>query len=176
MRLAITDACIFIDLIELQLTSEFFKLSIEIHTSLDVFNELYDEQKELLKAYSSVGKLTIHNITSEDKGLIQKEPFPKSLSDSDKTVIYLANKLNAILLSSDKAVRKYAKSIAVEYHGMLWIFDNLIEHKLISPGLAIQKIEMLFSNNIVYQNNEELGNEKNKRLAFWQKQSENKKP
>ncbi len=48
MKLAITDACIFIDLIELRLTSEFFKLPIEIHTSLDVYNELYPEQKEIL--------------------------------------------------------------------------------------------------------------------------------
>jgi hypothetical protein len=51
MKLAVTDACIFIDLIELQLTAHFFKLQIEIHTSLDVFNELFDNQKEILKAY-----------------------------------------------------------------------------------------------------------------------------
>ena len=62
MKLAVTDACIFIDLIELRLTSEFFKLPIEIHTSLDVYNELYPEQKEILKAYSSVEKLKIHNL------------------------------------------------------------------------------------------------------------------
>ena len=67
MKLAITDACIFIDFIELRLTSEFFKLPIEIHTSLDVYNELYPEQKEILKAYSSVGKLIIHNLSSAEK-------------------------------------------------------------------------------------------------------------
>ncbi len=43
MRLAVTDACIFIDLIELHITSEFFALPIEFHTSLDVFNELYPD-------------------------------------------------------------------------------------------------------------------------------------
>jgi hypothetical protein len=59
MKIAITDACIFIDIIELQLSSQFFGLKIEIHTSLDVFNELYIEQQELLKAYQSVGKLII---------------------------------------------------------------------------------------------------------------------
>ncbi len=81
MKLAVTDACIFIDLIELRLTSEFFKLPIEIHTSLDVYNELYPEQKEILKAYNSVGKLKIHNLTSPDnRGKIQKVIFPKLLS------------------------------------------------------------------------------------------------
>ena len=53
MKVAITDACIFIELHHLLLTSVFFKLDIEIHTTVDVFNELYPEQQELLKAYET---------------------------------------------------------------------------------------------------------------------------
>jgi len=169
MRLAVTDACIFIDLIELHLTSEFFALRLEIHTSLDVFNELYPQQKEILKAYRSVGKLTIHNLTSEEKALIQEEKFPRSLSDNDKSVIFLADKLDAKVISSDKAVRNYAKSKTIEFHGMLWIFDKLIEEKQISPSEAITKINFLFSKNIVYQNNIELNSEKRKRILLWSK-------
>lgn len=169
MKLAVTDACIFIDLIELQLSSEFFGLPIEIHTSLDVFNELYTEQKEILKAYSSVSKLSIHNLSAQEKNRIQEEKFPRSLSENDKTVIFLADKLNATVISSDKAVRNYAKSKAIEYHGMLWIFDRLIEFKLISPLGAIVKINTLFSRNIVYQNNIELNIEKNRRILLWSK-------
>lgn len=51
MKIAITDACIFIDIIELRLTSEFFSLPIEIHTSPDVYYELNPVQQDLLKAY-----------------------------------------------------------------------------------------------------------------------------
>lgn len=80
MKVAITDACIFIDLIELQLTSEFFGLQIEIHSSLDVYNELDPEEQEFLKAYQSTGKLIIHNLSQEEKVQIQNEVFPKSLS------------------------------------------------------------------------------------------------
>lgn len=169
MKLAVTDACIFIDLIELQLSSEFFGLPIETHTSLDVFNELYSEQKEILKAYHSVGKLSIHNLSPNEKTRIQKEKFPRSLSDNDKTVIFLAEKLNATVISSDKAVRNYARTKAIEYHGMLWIFDKLIEFKLISPPEAIVKINNLFSRNIIYQNNVELTTEKKKRILLWSK-------
>jgi rRNA maturation endonuclease Nob1 len=167
MKIAVTDACIFIDLIGLQLTSEFFKLDIEIHTSLDVFNELYNEQKEILKAYRSVGKLSVHNITSEEKIKIQEEKFPRSLSDTDKTVIFLADKLNATVISSDKAVRNYAKSKAIEYHGMLWIFDKLLEARLLSYSDVIIKIDKLVSSNIVYQNNAELDAEIGKRKETW---------
>jgi len=132
MKIAVTDACIFIDLIELQLSSEFFRLPLEIYTSLDVYNELYDEQKEILKAYQSVGKLLIYNISSEEKEQIEGIKFPRSLSENDKTVIFLADKFNAIVISSDKAVRNFAKSKAIEYHGMLWIFDRLVEETIIS--------------------------------------------
>lgn len=70
MKLAVTDACIFIDIYELELTSEFFSLEIEIHTSLDVFNELHQHQKELLKAFQSIGKFTTHILTEEDRQTI----------------------------------------------------------------------------------------------------------
>jgi predicted nucleic acid-binding protein len=143
MKLVVTDACIFIDLIELQLSSEFFGLPIEIHTSLDVYNELYTEQMEILKAYQSVGKLSIHNLSEKEREQIQEEEFPRSLSDNDKTVIFLAEKLNAKVISSDKAVRNYAKLKAIEFHGMLWIFDRLIEFKLISSQHAILKTTLI---------------------------------
>ena len=51
MKLAITDACIFIDLCDLEITQPFFALDLEIHTSVDVFNELYPEQQKILNAY-----------------------------------------------------------------------------------------------------------------------------
>ena len=169
MKLAITDACIFIDLIDLQLTSKFFGLPIEIHTSLDVFNELYENQKEILIAYQSVGKLIIHNIQHEERLRIRKENFPKALSEIDKTVAFLAEKLDAAILSSDKAVRKCAKSKTIEYHGMLWIFDKLIEENLLSSSDAIVKIDQLVTCNYMFQNNTELVSEIVKRKKKWVK-------
>jgi len=158
-----------IHLIELRLTSELFALPIEIHTSLDVFNELYSEQKEILKAYRSVGKLSIHNLSSEEKEQLKVEKFPKALSENDKTVIFLAEKLNETVISSDKAVRNYARLKVIEYHGMLWIFDKLIDHQLMPPSEAIFKINILFSKNIIYQNNAELNIERKKRISLWGK-------
>lgn len=56
MRIAVTDACIFIDLIELDLISDFFQLELELHTTVDVMNELFQEQKQVLIAYQKVVK------------------------------------------------------------------------------------------------------------------------
>jgi predicted nucleic acid-binding protein len=169
MRIAITDACIFIDLYDLQLTASFFSLDMEIHTSVDVLNELYENQQQMLSAFQSVGKLTAHNITEEEKIKILSISYPRSLSKSDKTVLYLASKLNATVLSSDKAVRVTAKKNAIPYHGMIWIFDQLVDGELISKQEASDKLKGLITTNLVYQDNKELVGEMQKRLAGWVK-------
>ena len=169
MKIAITDACIFIDLHDLKLTTLLFSLNLDIHTSLDVYNELYPHQQEILSAFHSVGKLTIHNLSAEDRKNIQKQNYPKALSENDKTVLFLAEKINAIVLSSDKAMRNYAKRKSIEYHGMLWIFDKLVEEALISSSNVAAKLETLIKTNIVYQNNAELIKEMERRLNRWRK-------
>src|SRR5690554_6337176 len=117
MKIAITDACIFIDLHDLNLTISFFSIDLELYTSLDVLNELYPEQRNLLSAFVSVGKLVIHTIQSTDRIEIMNTNYPRSLSEVDKTVLFLAKKHEAIVLSSDKVIRNYAKSKAIEHHG-----------------------------------------------------------
>ena len=167
MKIAVTDACIFIDLHDLNLTNLLFSLDLEIHTSLDVFNELYIHQQNLLLAFHSVGKLSIHNISAEERIEIQKQNFPKALSENDKTVLFLAEKIDAMILSSDKAVRSCAKKKLIEYHGMLWVFDKLVEKTLLPPSIAANKLEVLIKTNMVYQNNTELVTEMNLRLKKW---------
>ncbi|OIR01322.1 hypothetical protein GALL_166100 [mine drainage metagenome] len=167
MKLAITDACIFIDVYNLELTAHFFKLGIEIHTSYDVFNELYPHQKDGLASYLSSGKLTLHNLNNDDRVVMYTENYPLSLSDNDKTVLHLAGKIGAMVLSSDKNVRTYARKKAIEYHGMLWIFDRLVDTGLLDAATAAVKLNSLISTNSIYRNNKELVREMNIRLKEW---------
>lgn len=167
MKVAITDACIFIDIYDLQLTSKFFGLELEIHTTVDVFDELYDEQQEILRAFQSVGKLVIHNIEHQHRIEILSIKYPRALSPTDKTVLFIAEKINATVLSSDKAVRNCAKNRSIEYHGLLWVFDKLVEASLIDKQMAVSKINHLISANNIYQNNIHLKNEIEKRLKIW---------
>jgi hypothetical protein len=111
--------------------------------------------------------LTIHNISAEDRINIQKQNYPKALSENDKTVLFIAEKIHAIILSSDKAVRNYANKKSIEYHGILWIFDKLVEALLLDTSIAAKKLETLVKTNIVYQNNAELIREIDKRLKNW---------
>lgn len=164
LKIAITDACIFIDLFEVELIAVFFNLDIEIHTTIPVFNELYSEQQSILHAYESVDKLIVHNLQEDDFMEIYSENYPKSLSISDKSVLHLAKKISAFVLSSDKVMRNTAKSMAIEYHGMIWIFDQLVEKKLLRKKEARYKLQELIAKNLLFRNNRQLVIEIEKRL------------
>lgn len=66
MRVTITDACIFIELHDLKLTNLLFSLKVDIHTSYDVYNELYHNQQDILTEFHTDGKLTLHNISGKE--------------------------------------------------------------------------------------------------------------
>ncbi|MCE7058147.1 hypothetical protein LZF95_25920 [Algoriphagus sp. AGSA1] len=167
MKVAVTDACIFIDLIELDLVASFFKLDIQLHTTVDVVNELFPEQKQLLKAYESGKLLTIHNLGEKDLMEISKIPFPKGLSQQDKSVIYLALFLDkAMVISSDKLVRNFAANQALECHGLVWIFDELVRQEVISKEVAASMLRNLLSLNQMY-NGVLIKKEVDKRIRKW---------
>lgn len=167
MRIVVTDACIFIDLMELQLTAEFFGLTLEIHTTFDVINELYSQQQDILRTYEQSGKLVIHILSHSENIALADEDFPKALSAADRSVIYIAHKLNAMVLSSDKPVRNHAKRLAIEYHGMIWIFDQLVEQGLLPKMVAVDRMKKLIVSNLIYKGNETMMKEIENRIKAW---------
>lgn len=168
IRIAVTDACIFIDLHDLGLVASFFNLEIEIHTTSAVYYELYPEQQQDLKAYQSVDRLIVHNLQEQDFIEIFSEAYPKSLSETDKSVLHIANKINACVLSSDKTLRNCAKNKGIEYHGMIWIFDKLVETSVLSKKEAAIKLKQLVVTNFIFRNNQPLVAEIEKRLKIWE--------
>lgn len=167
VRVAVTDANIFIDLYDLGLTKSFFNLELEIHTTSAVLYELYSEQQEVLQAYQSVGMLSVHNLQEQDFIEIYNENYPKSLSEADKSVLHVANKINACVLSSDKTLRNCAKNKDIEYHGMIWIFDKFVETTILTPKEAKAKLNQLVASNFLFRNNQKLIEEIEKRLKNW---------
>ncbi len=152
MRVAVTDACIFIDLIELDMISVFFQLDVEMHTSVSVMNEMYQDQKQILEAYQDVGKLKVHNLQEEDFLEMGKISFPRGLSIQDKTVIYLAKKLGgAMVISSDKLVRDFAGSQGLPFHGIFWILDQVMVESLLSKSKAMSILSQMPKVNSLYQ-------------------------
>lgn len=138
----------------MQLVTLSFDLDIEVHNTSTVLYELYTEQ-QIYKAYHSVGRIAIHNLLAKDYLEIYKQGYLKSLSETDKSVLYIANKLDASVLSSDKALRNCAKNKGIEYHGMIWIFDRLVETSSNDKKRSNKKLKQLIITNFVFQNNQQ---------------------
>jgi len=167
MKIAITDACIFIDLIELKIISDFFKLEIELHTTTDVINELFPEQQEILIAYKAGGKLVIHNLDEEHIREMEAMNFPKGLSPQDRTVLYTASRLqSALVLSSDKKVREFAEKLSIKYHGIFWILDQMVNSQILTKEMGAAKLRELLEMNTMYRHSK-TKKEADKRIDQW---------
>lgn len=146
MKIAITDANIFIDLIHIELHEELFVADLEIHTTLNVFDELNEQQQKKLSKFINRNKLTLHskeptnNIPSEIR-------LNKSLSISDKSVLSLAIELNALILTGDGLIRKISNLQKIEVHGIIWLLDRFILMKLITRREALHQLKKLMIYN-----------------------------
>ena len=167
VSVVVTDACIFIDLHDLELTNSFFNLDLDVHSTSAVMYELHVEQRQILEAYQSVKMLTIHNLQEKEFIEISSEAYPKSLSETDKSVLFIANKMNACVLSSDKVLRNCAKNKGIECHGMIWLFDKFVEKGILTTKEAATKLNLLVASNFVFRNNRQLVEEIEKRLKLW---------
>ncbi len=169
MKIAITDACIFIDLFLLDILDVFFELPFDIHTTHDVLNELNAQQKQCIQVHINTKKLSVYSLTSEDRLHANTLNFPRSLSQTDKTVLYLAFKLEAMVVSSDKPMRNTANKLKIECHGILWIVDQLLKHGYFEKPIAKNVLTQLIKINPTISGSDLVMREIKKRFDEWSK-------
>lgn len=145
MKIAITDANIFIDLIYVELIDDLFGIEVEIHTTINVVDELNTKQQHVLQKFTKKAVLTIHS--QEGLNVPKGIKSNRSLSDSDKSVFGLAIQLDAFILTGDRVIRQVSGFQKIEVHGILWLFDQFLEKKLISKKNAIQHLKALMAYN-----------------------------
>ncbi|HRI61822.1 MAG TPA: hypothetical protein PK228_18920 [Saprospiraceae bacterium] len=126
MKIAVTDANIFIDLIWLDRIAGLFELGLEVVTPHEVMEELLHNQLDILQPYIESKQLVVHHLS--DAAYLELDDWEVSnrLSFPDKTALYLAKKLDAMVLTGDNLFRKQAISLMLEAHGLLWIFEQWV--------------------------------------------------
>jgi predicted nucleic acid-binding protein len=148
MAIAVNDANIFIDLLEIDLIDTFFKLKLDLHTTNLVLNELDFEQQAVMKKYINRKSLTVKVLNNAElEKLKEMELASGKLSVQDVSVYAYAKEINAIILTSDRRLRNEAKSKGFEVHGVLWLFEQLMEEKLLKPKKAVAKLTELMKIN-----------------------------
>ena len=144
MKLAITDANIFIDLFHVGLIEEFFRLELELYTSLEVLFELEDHQHESLLVKKNLTVLTMPNSDYLEE---LNESLSRRLSLADLSIFHHATDLGAGILTGDSLLRKISQEYGFEVHGILWVLDELLIGNHLSPENAIRKLNALMDYN-----------------------------
>ena len=148
MAIAVNDANIFIDLLEVDLIDTFFELKLDLHTTNLVLNELDFEQQLIIKKYITKKRLKVKILSDDELSeLKEKEITSSKLSKPDVSVYAYAKELGAIILTSDRRLRIEAKSKGFKVHGILWVFEAMMDEKLIKPKKAIEKLTELMKIN-----------------------------
>ena len=142
--IAITDANIFIDLFRMELPHLLFETGLEIHTTREVFEELYPAQQAILLNF---GGLIIHDLTDAQWTQLQGLNLPRKFSQADCSVMGLAHQLQVAVLSNEKLMRKKAAQWGLEVRGTLWLLDQFVGMQCCSPALAAERLEHLMRLN-----------------------------
>lgn len=148
--IVVSDANIFIDLCNVGLLEDFFLLPWHIHTTDMVYSEVKEpEQKKQLEAIKS----KIHIKTYAPSELLELWKFQQeihrfsNLSIQDCSILSYCKRNGYTLLTGDKVLRTKAEEKTVTVRGIIYIFDQLVNHGIVIPQTAAEKLEQLFSIN-----------------------------
>lgn len=150
MKILVNDTNIFIDLHSVGLLEEMCRLPYEIHTVDFVVAEIADaDQRRIFDELVAQGGIFIDGFTADEVIEIVEEHSSVSgnLSIPDCSVCYFAKKHNVPMLTGDRRLRRYAEEQSIEVHGILFIFDELVRHDIISTSMAADRLEELFAIN-----------------------------
>ena len=163
--LIISDANILIDLANLNILDAFTQLNFNCHTTDYVLAELNNEQQTLIKQLELDGKMQVISSDSQDiMGILQLVGKSSGLSVQDCSVWHFSKKINAVMQTGDRKLRKEAESDKITVRGILFIFDELLRQELIDFQKAIHTITLLQQTN-----NRLPADEINKRIDEWGK-------
>jgi predicted nucleic acid-binding protein len=134
VKIVVQDASVLIDLAVGDCLTAWFSTGIETHTTRPVLQEVEQDVSQFVRAR----QLQVFDF--EGAELVQLLAFKSrqspGLSFEDCSVFYLAEKLEAILLTGDKLLRSVAIASHREVHGTLWILDILVERQILSTAKA----------------------------------------
>lgn len=147
MDIVIQDANILIDLISSELIDDFFKLPLQVYTTDLIVNEITDsKQKKIINGYIKKGYITVLNF-SFDEMIEISGMLNKNLTMPDGSVWFAAKKYDAVLLTGDARLRKSAEDGGVRVKGLIYIFDALVENKVITVSKAKKKLKEITTRN-----------------------------
>jgi predicted nucleic acid-binding protein len=149
MTVFIHDASILLDLIHTDLLQSFLAMPVRMVTTDFVVEEItVDADKEELQVATSSGALQVLiSGLAELESITALQSTHRALSIADCSVLFYANRLQAVVLTGDSRLRREATDAGLDVHGTVWVFDELIAQGLLAEKVAAGKLEELFAVN-----------------------------
>lgn len=164
MRVIINDANILIDLVHLSLIDKFVLLPFELKITDFVYEELHENQSDVIQSYIEEDKIELIITESEEDfnniAIILENT--SGLSFEDCSVWHYANKLDGIILTGDGRLRKQATEDGISVKGILFVLDNLLIYEFITFTEALERL-----NHLCQINSRLPINAINERIASW---------
>lgn len=144
MKIVVNDANVLIDLIKLDFLPQFFSLPYQFYTTEVTLEELHAEQAQQLEPFLTNGSLVIETLDENAMlTIFELMALKPQLSQQDCSALVCAQGLAGRLLTSDNTLRKFAETQNVTVNGHLWVLDELVDKKVITGLLAIDKLNEL---------------------------------
>lgn len=140
--IVIKDACILIDLIDLGLMPLFYELELVVITTPLVIGEIKDlQQSEEVNVFVTNGKLHIDR-EGDLAVLTTIIENHRGLSIADASVLEVAGRIGATVLSSDGSLRNISARQGLVVRGLLWVLEEIYLNQLIDlPGM-LEKLSL----------------------------------
>lgn len=148
----VKDANVLIDLMKIGLMVHCSALGFKFHTTDSVKYEIkHLPQAKLLQTMVDNGQIVIDTIADDDytELLLMHMQYSQSsnLTEADCSVMLLAEKLKARLLTSDQKLIRQAKARGIQVNGILWLTDKMVERGVVSKPEMIKYLEKLKETN-----------------------------
>jgi len=143
-KMCCIDANILFDFIEGDILNTLFLLPFDFHTSDIVANEISESYSE--KQLTQLGLEILDLNDSEVLEIFSMKQEHIELSVQDVSVYFLSRKHNTMILSNDGPLRELADSSRIEYHGTLWLLDEMVQIGILSPQDAAVALRFMLDN------------------------------
>lgn len=148
--LLVSDTNILIDLFRTGLLDAFFSLPFEFFTTDFVLNELTDaQQKKRIDRYTKSKKLKVKGFAADELPEIfhLQEESGNNTSFVDCSVWYYAKVSGGTLLTGDNKLRKAAEKDSIKVAGIIYVFDELENHRVLARAELARLMKKLQLSN-----------------------------
>lgn len=150
--IVVSDTNILIDLVDIDLLEQFLLLPFGVHTTDIVIAEItVEEQKAAVLSVVEKASIKVKTYTPDEMlrlfSFISSKQQTYDLHPADFSVWQYSSENGYTLLTGDGNLRKAASADGVEVHGTIYIIDKMVEHQILAPTLAADKLELLYSIN-----------------------------